>query len=106
MPSITTPGIVLRHANYRDHDRMLTILSPHYGRLDVLSRGCRRPKSALMPASELFVHGEFVCYQQNDRATLSSCEITDTLSPPSGSLPAHLRQLHDRPVRRCRAAGR
>ena len=81
MPSITTPGIVLRYANYRDHDRMLTILSPHYGRLDVLSRGCRRPKSALMPASELFVHGEFVCYQQNDRATLSSCQITDTFYP-------------------------
>ena len=81
MPSLTTPGIVLRHANYRDHDRMLTILSPYYGRLDVLSRGCRRPKSALMPASELFVHGEFVCYQQNDRATLSSCEISDTFYP-------------------------
>ena len=81
MPSITTPGIVLRYANYRDHDRMLTILSPHYGRLDVLSRGCRRPKSALMPASELFVHGEFVCYHQNDRATLSSCQITDTFYP-------------------------
>ena len=81
MPSITTPGIVLRHANYRDHDRMLTILSPHYGRVDVLSRGCRRPKSALMPASELFVHGEFVCYQQNDHATLSSCQITDTFYP-------------------------
>lgn len=81
MPSITTPGIVLRYANYRDHDRMLTLLSPQHGRLDVLSRGCRRPKSALMPASELFVHGEFVCYQQNDRATLTSCQITDTFYP-------------------------
>lgn len=81
MPSITTQGIVLRYANYRDHDRMLTILSPNYGRLDVLSRGCRRPKSALMPASELFVHGEFVIYQQNDHGTLSSCTITDTFYP-------------------------
>ena len=81
MPSITTQGIVLRYANYRDHDRMLTILSPNYGRLDVLSRGCRRPKSALMPASELFVHGEFVLYQQNDHATLSSCTLTDTFYP-------------------------
>ncbi len=81
MPSITTPGIVLRYANYRDHDRMLTILSPRYGRLDVLSRGCRRPKSALMPSSELFVHGEFVCYVHNDRATLTSCELTDTFYP-------------------------
>lgn len=81
MPSITTPGIVLRYANYRDHDRMLTILSPTLGRLDVLSRGCRRPKSALMPASELFVHGEFVAYVQNDRATLTSCSLTDTFYP-------------------------
>ena len=81
MPSVTTPGIVLRHANYRDHDRMLTILTPHYGRMDVLSRGCRRPKSPLMPASELFVHGEFVCFQQNDHGTLSSCQITDSFYP-------------------------
>lgn len=81
MAAITTSGIVLRYANYRDHDRMLTILSPTYGRLDVLSRGCRKPKSALMPASELFVHGEFVCYLSHDRATLTSCSITDTFYP-------------------------
>jgi len=81
MPVVTTPGIVLRYANYRDHDRMLTILSPSLGRLDVLSRGCRRPKSALMSASELFVHGEFVAYLQNDRATLTSCSLNDTFYP-------------------------
>jgi len=81
LPAITTPGIVLRYANYRDHDRMLTILSPHYGRMDALSRGCRRPKSALMPASEMFVHGEFVLYYQNDHATLTSCSLTDTFYP-------------------------
>ena len=81
MPSITTPGIVLRYANYRDHDRMLTILSPAYGRVDVLSRGCRRPKSALMPASEMFVHGEFVLFATGDRSTLTSCELSDTFYP-------------------------
>jgi len=81
MPSITTQGIVLRYANYRDHDRMLTILSPQYGRVDALSRGCRRPKSALMPASELFVTGEFVFFMQNERCTLTSCSLTDTFYP-------------------------
>ena len=77
MPAITTPGIVLRYANYRDHDRMLTLLSPRLGRVDLLSRGCRRPKSPLMPASELFVSGEFVLFEKNE-----------------------LRQLHGRTVRR------
>ena len=53
MPTITTRGIVLRYANYRDHDRMLTILSPQYGRLDVLSRGCRRPKKLSLKLSQI-----------------------------------------------------
>lgn len=81
MPSVTTPGIVLRYANYREHDRMLTLLSPMHGRIDALSRGCRRPKSALMPASELFVHGEFVLFEHSDRMTLSSCALADTFYP-------------------------
>lgn len=81
MASITTRGIVLRFANYRDHDRMLSILSPEYGLIDAQSRGCRRPKSALMPASELFVYGEFVLFRSNDRFTLTSCQIDDTFYP-------------------------
>lgn len=81
MASIVTQGIVLRYVNYRDHDRMLTLLTPKYGRVDVLSRGCRRPKSPLMPASELFVHGEFVLFASNERNTLTSCTLTDTFYP-------------------------
>ena len=81
MPAITTPGIVLRYANYRDHDRMLTLLSPRLGRVDLLSRGCRRPKSPLMPASELFVSGEFVLFEKNERAVLTSCALQDTFYP-------------------------
>lgn len=81
MPAITTRGIVLRFANYRDHDRMLTLLSPRLGRLDLLSRGCRRPRSPLMPASELFVSGEFVAFEKGERAVLTSCAIEDTFYP-------------------------
>ena len=81
MPSVTTQGIVLRFANYREHDRMLTILSPDYGRIDALSRGCRRPKSPLLPVSELFVSGEFVLYQSHDHFTLTSCALADSFYP-------------------------
>lgn len=81
MPSIVTQGVVLRFANYREHDRMLTILSPQYGRIDALSRGCRKPKSALMPASELFVNGEFVLYQSHEHFTLTSATLRDTFYP-------------------------
>lgn len=81
MPSETLQGVVLRHANYRERDRMLTLLTPDHGRVDVLSRGCRKPKSPLMPGSEWFVHGEFVVFRNQDRLTLTSCTLTDTFYP-------------------------
>lgn len=81
MPSLSTRGVVLRFANYRDNDRMLTILSPQYGRLDALSRGCRRPKSPLLSSSELFVHGDFSLYEARDRLTVTSCATLDSFYP-------------------------
>ena len=42
MAQITTNAIVLRRADYRENDRMLTLFSPTHGRIDALARGCRR----------------------------------------------------------------
>ena len=81
MPSETLQAVVLRHANYRDHDRMLTLLTPDHGRVDVLSRGCRKPKSQLMPGSELFVHGEYVVFRGGEHYTLTACAVADTFYP-------------------------
>lgn len=78
MAQITTNAIVLRRADYRENDRMLTLFSPTLGRLDVISRGCRRQKSPLMAASEVFCAGEYVLYQGGDRMTLVSCQVTDS----------------------------
>ena len=74
-------AIVLRYANYRDYDRMLTLLSPTRGKLEVLSRGCRRPKSPLLNASELFALGDFQLYTKQDRATLVSANLLETFQP-------------------------
>ena len=77
-------AIVLRYANYRDYDRMLTLLSPTRGKLEVLSRGCRRPKSPLLNASELFALGDFQLYTKQERATLVSANLLETFYPLRG----------------------
>ena len=74
-------AIVLRYANYRDHDRMLTLLSPTRGRMEVLSRGCRRPRSPLLNASELFALGDFQVSIKQERATLVSANLLETFYP-------------------------
>lgn len=81
MPQITTHAIVLRRADYRENDRMLTLFSPTLGRIDALSRGCRRQKSPLMSASEVFCAGEYVLYAAGERMTVVSCQVEDTFYP-------------------------
>jgi len=78
MAQITTNAIVVRRADYRENDRMITLFSPTMGRIDALCRGCRRQKSPLMAASELFCAGEYVIYQTSERATVVSCQVEDT----------------------------
>lgn len=70
--------MVIRQSAYRDNDRMLTLLSPEMGRVDVLARGCRRAKSPLLTATELFATGEFVLYEKQGRYTLVSAAIHES----------------------------
>lgn len=74
-------AIVLRHANYRDNDRMLTLFSPTRGKLEVMARGCRKPKSPLLSASELFALGDFELYEKAGRLTLVSAVLTESFYP-------------------------
>lgn len=75
MPTIKVYGMVLHFTQYRENDKMLRILSPEHGLLSVISRGCKRPKSPLMQASDMFITGEFVLYEKNQRYSLVSVGI-------------------------------
>lgn len=78
MAIIKTPAIVLRYANYRDYDRILTLLSGEYGKMVTAAHACRRPKSPLLPGSQLFCFGEFVLRQKGERLSVMQCDITDS----------------------------
>lgn len=81
MRQTANTAIVLRYANYRDNDRMLTLFSPTRGRMEALSRGCRRPRSPLLSASELFALGEFDLYEKGNHLTVVSAVLTETFYP-------------------------
>ena len=81
MRDITTQAIVLKNASYRDNDQMLTLLSPMYGRMDVMARGVKKAKSHLTACSELFAYGEFVLVNVRERITVTSCQMIDNFYP-------------------------
>jgi len=80
MGAFTTEAIVIHRADYRDNDRMLTLLTPK-GRIDAVSRGCRRPKSPLLSCSELFTMGSFELFAAREHCSVNNCMITDTFYP-------------------------
>ena len=75
MAYLTTQGIVLRRSDYRDNDRVLTLLTPARGRVDVTALGCRKPKPPLLAASEQFTMGEDVLYRGRGHEMVTACEL-------------------------------
>ncbi len=74
-------AIVLRCVNYRDNDRMLTLFSPTQGRIEALARGCRKPRSPILNASEMFALGDFELYQKGAHLTVISATLIETFYP-------------------------
>ena len=78
MATLTTNALVLRHADYSEYDRMVTLFAPDYGRIDAIARGCRRPKSQLVNCVEPFTSGEFQLYLNRERYTIEQCQIKES----------------------------
>ena len=74
-------AIVLRHVNYRDNDRMVTLFSPSRGRIDAVIRNCRKPKSHNLNAGELFALGDYMLYESGGRTTVTSVHLIETFYP-------------------------
>lgn len=55
---IVTEGIVLSRRNYGEADRIITVLTPNHGKLTLMAKGVRRPKSRLAGGIELFTRNE------------------------------------------------
>ncbi len=54
MNQLVTKAIVLNRTDYGEADRILTLLTPDYGKLTLMAKGVRRVKSKLAGGIELF----------------------------------------------------
>ncbi len=66
----TTTGIVLRETNYKEADKILTVLTRDLGKKTVKARGCRRKNSKLMASAQLLSYSEMTLFEHRDRLTL------------------------------------
>lgn len=55
-----TEGIVLRHTDFGEADRILTVITPHYGKLRAIAKGSRKITSRMASAADLMARAQFV----------------------------------------------
>ena len=67
MAHLVTKGLVLREVNYKESDKILTVLAEGQGRRTVKAQGCRRKNSPLAAGAQLLVFSEMTLYDYQDR---------------------------------------
>ena len=77
MKQIKVNGIIIAENNMGDFDKMLTILTPNYGKIGCSAKGARRPKSLLLAGTQFLCFGEYMLFKSSDTYTMNSCETIE-----------------------------
>lgn len=70
-------GIVLSESNMGDYDKMLTMLTPNFGKISCSAKGARKPKSSLLAGTQMFCFGEYLMYKGTNTYHINSCETIE-----------------------------
>ena len=68
---IKARGLVLREVNYKEADKILTVLTDEGGKRTVKARGCRRRGSRLAASAQLLTYSEMTLFEYRDHCTMN-----------------------------------
>lgn len=74
---VSTRGLVIRSVQYKDADRVLTVLSDKLGRVTVKARGVSRKNSRLASSAQLFSCSDMVLYESQGRYCLNEAQVVE-----------------------------
>jgi DNA repair protein RecO (recombination protein O) len=68
-------AIVIRTNDYGESNKIVTLYTRENGKVGVMARGAKKPKSRLAAVSQLFIHGLYLFQRSNGLGTLSQAEM-------------------------------
>ena len=81
MPLCKLTGIILRYADYREVDRILTLFSREKGKIAISARGCRRQNNPISGSCQLFAYSEIVAFENRGRYTINTADLCEAFYP-------------------------
>lgn len=76
-----TEALILRHTSVGEADRILTLFAPYLGKLRVVARGVRRPKSKLAGHLEPLVHCRLMLARGRTLDVVAQAETLEGFAP-------------------------
>ncbi len=71
---LKTAGLVLREVDYKDADRLLTVLTKEYGKMTLRARGVRKSRRLLKSACQLLAYSEFTISERSGFYAITEAE--------------------------------
>ncbi|WP_239617409.1 DNA repair protein RecO [Cohnella mopanensis] len=71
-------GLVIRSSDYGEGNKIITLLTPTYGKQGIVVRGAKKLKSRYGALAQLFTYGDYSYYKGGTLGTLNSGEIIES----------------------------
>lgn len=88
-----TEAVVLRRFDLGEADRILTLYTPHYGKLRAVAKGVRRPASKLAGHLDLFTRAKVLLARGRNLDVLTGAETTESFRGLRGADPGSLGRI-------------
>lgn len=72
-------GIVLKTRDYGESNKIVTLLTKEAGKVAVMARGAKKPRSRLASISQTFMHGIFIVQRSSGIGTLQQGELINSM---------------------------
>ncbi len=78
MGIVKTKGIVTKIVKYSESDKILTVITSDYGKIQVFCKGAQKSKGVLLASTEFLAFSDFILYEGNgDMYRLSSADVNE-----------------------------
>jgi DNA repair protein RecO (recombination protein O) len=73
-----TEGIVIRSTDYGEGNKIITLLTPTFGKQGIVVRGAKKLKSRYGVLAQLFTYGDYAYYRTGTLGSLNSGEVLES----------------------------
>ncbi len=78
MGLLNTSGIIIKQINFGEADKILTIMTKDYGKLQALARGARRTNNRFLASTQLFCYSNFIFFQGKSMNYINTAELRES----------------------------